>query len=324
MKKIITLLTILLLVVFMVGCENSVNPTISDMPNSAIAKSDGEQISLAKKDKCTTIQSGDLVASDGSTIEVGFDSWGYNYQAHLFNGMYCDSYRDAAWCQEYKDVKLSMKWNDAWLSNKDCDEDGLLDRHNGFDSYIGSGAWITNHQSGEYDDGCKWNYFVKIVAVPEDAYRHWIVNGDWVLDFAGGTDNREFRNLVQDAEGNVTGEFWYLGQYGGTLVGTVNGDELYLYYERPAPLTYTGEFYGVIGENVITDGTFTDSNGNDLTWTATGTSTIGSIWYNGDGVEIGPIIWGQFAIIQQVENDGCAGLHGLQYISPARAGLGNW
>ncbi|MFH1503168.1 MAG: hypothetical protein ABIE36_00735 [Candidatus Diapherotrites archaeon] len=182
-------------------------------------------IVVAKKDECTTIQSGELLASDGSVIETGYDQGGYNYQAHLFNGFYCDSYRDAEWCQPYKDIKLSMKWNDAWLSNKDCDGDGLLDRYYGFDSYIGSGAWLTNHQSGEYEqDGeiCKWNYFVKIVAAPADA--------------------------------------------------------------------------------VLTAG----------------------VWYTADGTEIGPVIWGAFAIIQQVENDACAGLHGMQYVSPTRAGLGNW
>ena len=87
-----------------------------------------------------------------------------------------------------------MKWNDAWLSDVDADGDGLLDRHLGFDSYIGSGAWLTNHMSGEYA---------------------------------------------------------------------------------------------------------------------------------ADGTEIGPEIWGAFAIIQQVENDGCAGLHGLQCVSPHTAGLGS-
>ena len=124
------------------------------------------------KDTCTTIQSGELLASDNTVIKTGYDSWGYNYQAHLFNGYYCDAYRNASWCQEWKDVKLSMKWNDAWLSNKDCDGDGLLDRHHGFNSYIGSGAWLTNHQSGEYEMGgktCTWNYFIKIVAAPADA-----------------------------------------------------------------------------------------------------------------------------------------------------------
>jgi len=136
-------------------------------------------LALGKKG-CTTIQDGTLLTSDGRVITTGYDEWGYNYQAHMFNGYYCDSYRDAEWCQEWKDVKLMMKWNDAWLSNMDCDEDGLLDRHYGFDTYIGSGAWLTNHQSGTYinDDGktCKWTYFTKIVAAPADAY---VENGYW-------------------------------------------------------------------------------------------------------------------------------------------------
>jgi hypothetical protein len=178
-----------------------------------------------KGDQCTTIQDGTLLTSDGRTIEPGYDEWGYNYQAHLFNGMYCDAYRDAAWCQPYKDVKLLMKWNDAWLSNKDCDGDGLLDRHYGFDTYIGSGAWTTNHQSEEYElDGqsCRWNYFVKIVAVPADA------------------------------------------------------------------------------------------------------ESVGGVWYAADGTEIGPVIWGDFAIIQQVYNDPCGGAHGIEYLSPAGPGFGKW
>ena len=72
-----------------------------------------------------------------------------------------------------------MKWNDAWISNLDRDGDGKLDRHYGFDTYIGSGAWETNHMFGEYEeDGkiIKWNYFTKIVAVPEDAVK---IDGIW-------------------------------------------------------------------------------------------------------------------------------------------------
>jgi len=175
---------------------------------------------------CTTIQDGTLLTSDGDVITTGYDQWGYNYQAHLFNGFYCDAYRDAGWCQPYKDDSLSMKWNDAWLSNKDCDGDGLLDRHYGYPGYIGSGAWLTNHMSGTYigDDGkeYRWNYFVKIVAAPADAY--------------------------------------------------------------------------------AADG----------------------LWYTADGVEIGPVIWGAFAIVLQVDNDQGTGAHGLAYKSPARPGLGNW
>ena len=130
-------------------------------------------VMAAKKDKCTTIQDGTLLTSDGEVITTGYDQWGYNYQAHMFNGYYCDSYRDAGWCQPWKDVELMMKWNDAWLSNKDCDDDGKLDRHHGYDSYIGSGAWCTNHQKGSYEEDsktCKWEYFVKIVAKPTADY----------------------------------------------------------------------------------------------------------------------------------------------------------
>jgi hypothetical protein len=128
-------------------------------------------IAAAKKSDCNTIQDGNIYASDGTLITVGYDQFGYNYQAHMFNGRYCDYDRVPG--GEYCDVQLIMKWNDAWLSNKDCDGDGLLDRHYGYDSYIGSGAWLTNHQMGTYtgEDGKEhqWVYFVKIVAVPADA-----------------------------------------------------------------------------------------------------------------------------------------------------------
>jgi len=210
MKK---LLLLALITVFFAACDKE-NYQLS------------EDVTLKSANKCTTIQSGELISSDGYVIETGYDQWGYNYQAHIFNGGYCDAYRDAAWCQPYSDVQLIMKWNDAWLSNADCDGDGLLDRHYGFDSYIGSGAWLTNHQYGTYEDEegnvCEWDYFVKIVAAPADA--------------------------------------------------------------------------------TLADG----------------------VWYNADGTEIGPEIWTGFAVIQEVSNDPCTGEHGLQYLSPDHAGLGNW
>jgi len=174
---------------------------------------------------CARIQDGTLLTSDGSPIVPGFDSWGYNYQAHLFNGLFCDIYHDAAWCQPYRDIEVVMKWNDAWISNMDCDADGRLDRHYGYASYIGSGAWESVHQSGSYeldDRPCNWDDSTKIVAAPADA------------------------------------------------------------------------------------------------------SEQDGVWYSADGTEIGPVIWGEFAIIQEVTNDPCRGLHGIQYLSPDHAGLGNW
>lgn len=202
------------------GCEKT-GLEIENLPDAELMLK-----KASKNEGCVTIQSGEIYSSAGFVIEPGFDEWGYNYQAHMFNGTYCDAYYDDVWCQEYKDDYLIMKWNDAWLSNMDCNEDGLLDRHSGFDSYIGSGAWLTNHQKGIFEDEegniCEWDYFIKIIAVPEDA--------------------------------------------------------------------------------VLIDG----------------------IWYQTDGTEIGPMIWSQFAVIQEVINDPCNGLEGLQYLSPDHAGLGNW
>jgi hypothetical protein len=176
MKILPIVVTCITAAVFSVGCEK--------VP----AGPSGDSLASSGKDaSCTTIPSGGLETSQGVAITPGYDDWGYNYQAYIFNGSYCDYhpiYRPGGlnheWCQaNYGDVVLVMKWNDAWLSNKDCDGDQLLDRHYGYVSYIGSGAWETNYMAGEYEvDGklCKWNYFVKIIAVPEDATR---VDGIW-------------------------------------------------------------------------------------------------------------------------------------------------
>jgi len=132
----------------------------------------------------------------------------------MFNGLYDNAGRPVELATE-GDI-LQMKWNDAWLSNMDCDGDNKLDRHHGFESYIGSGAWLTNHMSGGKGKD-HWTYFVKIVAAPADA---------------------------------------------------------------------------------------TSSEG---------------LWYAADGTEIGPVIWGAFAIIQEVESGA-----GATYVSPAGPGFGKF
>lgn len=217
MKNLFYLLcSIVIMAIVVISCEKtSLNDATLSIEDSQMSVNGPTFENVqAKKNGCVNIQSGTLVASDGETITTGYNDFGYNYQAHMFNGEYSPGWQ------------LVMKWSDSWLSNQDCDDDGLLDRHLGYPSYIGSGAWLTNHQKGTYTDvdgnECNWNYFVKIVAAPTDA------------------------------------------------------------------------------------------------------TASGGVWYNADGIEIGPVIWGQFAIVQQVENDGCAGIHGLQMNSPDHAGLGNW
>jgi hypothetical protein len=201
-----------------------------------------DAIQKAKPNDCVKIQDGILVYGaghylEGQPLETGFDVFGTNYQGHMFNESYANNYlgrdglppyegddeayladypeAEGKWYWPYRDVNVLMKWNDAWLSNKDCDNDGSLDRHYGFDTYIGSGAWLTNHQSGTDEEG-HWTYFVKIKAADETDY---VENG---------------------------------------------------------------------------------------------------YWYTADGVEIGPVIWGSFAIILEVYSG-----EGAVYVSPAGPGFGN-
>jgi hypothetical protein len=206
---------------------------------------------------------------EGTPLVLGYDPFGYNYQGHMFRGSYANAYLgrsgngyppwegdDEAYYQRliaeeyvntpeeaealmntvsvwaYREVTLIMKWNDAWLSNMDRDVDGSLDRHYGFGSYDGSGAWLTNYQAGTYDDEGEtyaWNYYVKIVT-PSTVAGDWMDVGD-----PGPEDDR---------------------------------------------------------------------------------------WRSADDTEIGPPIWGAFAVIQRVYNDQGTGEHGIEYLSPSPAGFG--
>jgi hypothetical protein len=242
MRKIrilgMSFLAAVVVVFVLTACQN---PTLRP-----VAGLESDPSILAKKapvPEDTTIQDGIIEYSDGhylegELLEVGFDPYGYNYQAHMFKGSYANAYLGGAgfppyegdeeaylvenpaaedhWSWPYRDVQLAMKWNDAWLSNMDRDGNRKLDRHFGFDSYIGSGGWLTNHESeGQGKD--RRTSIIKIVAAPADA------------------------------------------------------------------------------------------------------TMVGGVWYAADGTEIGPIIWGAFAIIQEVES----GL-GATYVSPSGPGLGKF
>ena len=201
-----------------VSCDDS-----SDILESVQSKND-RTLNTARgkndnaKEKCTTIQSGEIMDNEGEIIKVGYDDFGYNYQAQSYSGVF---YPDT-----FPDWYLMMKWNDAWLSKQDCDGDGLLDSRYGYDTYRGSGAWVTYTWNSTYMDGegnaCRVRIFTKVIAVPVDAY---------------------------------------------------------------------------------------EENG---------------YWYNADGTEIGQHIFNDFAIVQNVVNDPCEGMKGLQYKSPDHPGLGNW
>jgi len=157
MKNIYSLFSSIAILIFiMLSCEGT-----NDISESIQSKSS------KAKEKCTTIQSGNIKTTDGRTIKVGYDEYGYNYQAQIYSGEpYPNSEEWAGWF-------LLSKWNDAWLSTKDCDGDGLLDSRYGYETYKGSGAWVTNHWTYTYinEDGKKCDIieFRKYIAVPVDA-----------------------------------------------------------------------------------------------------------------------------------------------------------
>lgn len=133
----------------------------------------GGQALAAKPGGCATIQSGTITDSAGNPVVLGFDQFGYNYQAHLFVGTYDSSDRTldgTYWGStgDYVDDQLIMKWSDDWLSNQDCTNDGKLDR--GIPGAWGiSRGWLTNQVNGDYDsdgDGTQdahYTWFYKIV-----------------------------------------------------------------------------------------------------------------------------------------------------------------
>lgn len=127
---------------------------------------------VGAKSGCVTIGDGTLMDSFGNPLVMGYDQFGYNYQAHMFNGTYDSSDRvldGKYWggTGDYVDDKLMMKWSDDWLANVDCNGDGKLDRGTSGTSL----GWETNLVIGDYDsdgDGTQdahYTYFAKIVWV---------------------------------------------------------------------------------------------------------------------------------------------------------------
>jgi hypothetical protein len=292
---------------------------------------------------CTTIKQGTLADSVGNLISLGYDQWGYNYEAHMFNGWY-DNYSRPIVPVTEGDV-LMMKWNDSWLSNVDCDGDGKLDRHYGFPTYRGSGAWLTNHASGTYES---------------TALSPWVVSGDFVIPFEylGGYYNHDLS--LTDTDGVLTGNGGYPngGPYSywwDITTGSISGDTISWTAIYSGGLDAVGTIWNVSG-TIADDGSITGTWNDDYsggyregTWAlpaGTATKTAQSCtwsdfvkivaaptdadlveddWQTSEGVEIGPSIWGDFAIIQEVSENPCGEDLGLlNYKSDLRSGLGNW
>jgi len=302
---------------------------------------------------CATIQGGTITDSAGQPVTLGYDQWGYNYQAHMFNGWYDNFSRPTT--PVTNGDNLMMKWNDAWLSNKDCDSNGKLDRHFGLSSYFDSGAWLTNHASGSYPSTTKY---------------HWNLDVNWILGFnstSWSSGNPYLHDMVVTGS-TATGGWQAGGSYTNTWTATVTvtGDIVtivadYLPGSGVYPYTFTAT--GNITTSGL-NGDWTDTTGDHGTWSSTSGVPIkisdemcewsdfvkvvavptdatsspdstncpfdpygldNAMWYNADGTQIGCSIWGEFAVIQEVSTDSCGEKADIRdYRSPLRSGLGNW
>lgn len=121
---------------------------------------------------CLKIQSGLITDKSGNVvITVGYDKYGYNYQAHIFNGL-VENYSRPTTVVTTGTENLVMKWSDDWVANVDCDLNGKLDRGLNPKTGVSTGismGWVTNHYEGDYEgsDGelHHYTYFAKIVYV---------------------------------------------------------------------------------------------------------------------------------------------------------------
>ena len=354
-------------------------------------------------DDCTTIKDGILTYSaghylEGEPLETGYDPYGYNYQARMFRGSYANVYLGGAgyppyedndeaylaanpgaeshWAWPYRKVTLIMKWSDSWLSRKDCDGDLKLDRHYGFDTYIGSGAWETNHQYGSYIQTIHINIGD---SVSEEGYNvvGWSDVWTWGGTYGGGDDGT-LRTVIpksSDCQYDDKEAYFSINTEGTAQVLRLrhlmgSQDDSYEVYVKDGntwtqlsilssedevcsglECWYTDTYElglrtGILDFKIVATidpiPTWCTSWGlNAFSWTEVETvcewtyfvkivavpidaTIIDGFWYTADGKEIGPSIWGQFAIIQEVENDACAGIEGKQYVSPAGPGFGQY
>lgn len=291
---------------------------------------------LAKKGG-TTIQDGTLVDTWGNPLVLGFDEYGYNYQAHMFNGWYWNNQRPLVPFTDEQSLMdagksttwLIMKWSDSWLSNMDHNEDGKLDKGwpisgPSYTSSAVEGAWLTNHQFGSY----------------------WDIEGEWVLefDYTGTTYNHEM--TITSGSDVVEGTGSYPAGGPTTITWTVTGSVTSIGNVNLV-IKYDGSTYEVTADGKISEdgnlgGTWTSNTGQAGTWLSTkgsaeeykwnyfvkivypGDDAVldGGIYYTAEGVEIGTAVWGAYARILQVYNDQGTGEHGVEYNPEAPTGFG--
>ena len=221
--------------------------------------------------------------------DVGFNEFGYNYQARLFQGradgvdklLDDEVWGDPAYANDHLVMRWSKAWDDARFNGADwtCD------------------AWENNEWNGKTDGGSGEVWHYKIVWVGPQT---WDVTGPYEMDvlFLGGNYGYD---LTLNQSGNVvTGDLYdpYLPGNLTIFDGTINGNAIVFKVDYGSGSvqgirTFTGtiDTFGLLSGSWSESGT---ENGSD-TWSTTSGAALlteGPYWVDG-----GTRIWEQFETI---------------------------
>jgi hypothetical protein len=200
-------------------------------------------------------------------VKAGFDQYGYNYNARLFNGWYgyYDKVLDGGLVPGTGDAMLVMKWSEDWTPMA---EEPI-------------GAWCTNHfkwYSNDYDEDTWYGWETRDKWVDSNGPFIWSLVGDWSIhvDYLGGTYMHNMIVTDQTDEGVLAGTGSSpVDQVTWQMTGLINGDhisfEMAWDYDGSS---YVGTVVGIIAEDGTISGTWS-SNANQagLWWSVSGACT---------------------------------------------------
>lgn len=230
-----------------------------------------------------------LILSSVVMAQVGFDEFGYNYQARVFVGPADGVDRNidgTVWGDPmYANDHLKMMWSKGWDDARFHGGEWTCD------------AWEDNQWNGMVPGGSEETWHYKIIWVGPEK---WDITGTWTWNYyyGGGTYTH---TMIIDTFEPTTGAFTGHGYYNPNpsytwiVTGTVDGNNINFYID------YTGlnpDYYviadGTIASNGLSMGGDATAPGQVATWTATGNANKynGPCWREG-----GYRIWGDFEVI---------------------------
>jgi len=120
------------------------------------------------------------------------------------------------------------------------------------------------------------HYFGKNWATYFDYTVEYNMVGTWIMDFVWkGAGYDRFIKVINQDDGVIDGYFGIdyppaSSNIYGTIVGTIDCQSVHMFYTNTVDPPYTAEFDGTMSEDgeSVSAGTWTDSVGNDGTWTA--------------------------------------------------------